>query len=116
MLQHLMFSRFSAERAAPPGCTHAAARTAGAWRCGTRAARFRPRFRFLAPPGLDRHGLPPRPALAAALRPPRCPRLDPAFIWLTAPFSSAPPESQNNWSRAGAGKETESRKGGGGAR
>ena len=42
MLQHLMFSRSSAElvpgrpahRAAPPGCTHAAARTAGAWRCG----------------------------------------------------------------------------------
>lgn len=42
MLQHFMFSRFSAElgpgrpahRAAPPGCTHAAARTAGACRCG----------------------------------------------------------------------------------
>ncbi|XP_030111570.1 oleosin-B6 [Mus musculus] len=76
---------------------------------GIRAARFRPRFRFLAPPGLGRHGLPPAPvpapAPAAALRAPGCPRLDPAFIWLTAPFSSAPPESQNNRSRAGAGRK-----------
>lgn len=76
---------------------------------GIRAARFRPRFRFLAPPGLGRHGLRPAPAPcrapAAALRAPRCPRLDPAFIWLTAPFSFAPPESQNNRSRAGAGRK-----------
>lgn len=76
---------------------------------GIRAARFRPRFRFLAPPGLGRHGLLPapasRPAPAAALPAPRCPRLDPAFIWLTAPFSFAPPESQNNRSRAGAGRK-----------
>lgn len=82
---------------------------------GIRAARFRPRFRFLAPPGLGRHGLLPlpapapapasRPAPAAALPAPRGPRLDPAFIWLTAPFSLAPPESQNNRSRAGAGRK-----------
>lgn len=53
------------------------------------------------------HGLPPAPwpAPAAALPAPRCRRLTPAFIWLTAPFSFAPPESQNNWSRAGAGRK-----------
>lgn len=42
MSHHRMFSRFSAvlgsgrsaHRATPPGCTHAVARTAGAWRCG----------------------------------------------------------------------------------
>lgn len=82
---------------------------------GIPAARFRLRFRFLAPPGLGRHGLTPAPvpapvpvsapAPAAALPAPGCPRLDPAFIWLTAPFSSAPPESQNNRSRAGAGRK-----------
>lgn len=76
---------------------------------GIRAARFRPRFRFLAPPGLGRHGLLPAPAPwpapAAAPPAPGYPRLDPAFIWLTAPFSFAPPESQNNRSRAGAGRK-----------
>lgn len=75
--------------------------------CGPLASA--PRFRFLAPPGLGRHGLPPAPAPwpapAAALPAPGCPRLDPAFIWLTAPFSFAPPESQNNRSRAGAGRK-----------
>lgn len=86
---------------------------------GSGAARFRPRFRFLAPPGLGRHDLPPAPAPwpapAAAPPAPRCPRLDPAFIWLTAPFSFAPTGKPKQSEPRRRGKETESRKGGGGA-
>lgn len=61
---------------------------------GPRAARSRSRPRFRAPPGLGRHGLRPAsapwPAPAAAPPAPGCPRPDPAFIWLAAPFSWGP--------------------------
>lgn len=128
MLQHFMFSRFSAElrpgrpahRAAPPGCTHAAARTAGACRCGDPG-------RSLPPPlPLPRASWagPSRPAAraralarsssgsAGSQVPAPGPRLHLAHRALFLCPTGKPKQSEPRR----RGKETESRKGGGGAR
>lgn len=112
MLQHLMFSRFSVERAARPGCTHSAARTAGAWRCGG------PGPLASAPASASLQSRPAARALARSSSRSagsQVPAADSRLHLAHRALFLCPTGKPKQLEPRRRGKETESRKGGGGA-